>query len=113
MKIQMGDIYWCDLGPEQKSDKINKERPVIVVKCESNSMLLHVVPLTSNPKKLPNLRHIKIEGYGLLKPSIALIEQVCLVDKASLNKCIGSIQRTRELDQILTCLAKYFKPDAA
>ena len=94
--IQTGDMYWCDLGAGGDSDKIRKMRPVIVVKCEQNSTLAHVVPLTGNPHKPRNLRHITI-----------------MVEKASLNGRIGSIRGTEELEQILTCLAQYFSPDAA
>ena len=111
--IQTGDMYWCDLGAGGDSDKIRKMRPVIVVKCEQNSTLAHVVPLTGNPHKPRNLRHITSVGYGVHKPSTTLIEQVCLVEKASLNGRIGSIRGTEELEQILTCLAQYFSPDAA
>ncbi len=113
MAIQVGDIFWCNMCPEQTGDKIRKNRPVIVVKCDHNSTLLHIVPLTGNLGKPKNLRHIKIEGYGLSKPSMTLIEQVCLVEKASLGNYIGCIHGSKILEEILTCLAKYFKPDAA
>ena len=54
MAIQVGDIFWCNMCPEQTGDKIRKNRPVIVVKCDHNSTLLHIVPLTGNLGKPKN-----------------------------------------------------------
>ena len=113
MRINIGELYWCKLERERGSDKIWKERPVLVVKCDWNSNFVHVVPLTSNLSKPQNDRHVLLVGFGLTRPIIALIEQVRPVDKASLGKWIGSLRGTEELEQILTLLARFFKPDAA
>ena len=111
--MRVGDIYLCDVGSQQIADQIQKTRPVILVKCERRSTLVHVVPLTGNSGKPLNDRHIQVEGHGLDRPSIALIEQVCLIDKTSLGGYVGSIRKSWELDRILSCLAHYFYPDAA
>lgn len=111
--MQIGDLYWCDFGSQAGSDKINKERPVIVVKCEPNSTLVHVVPLTGNLNKRQNARHIRVQGFGLEKTSIALIEQVCPVDRDALRDYIDCMKGSETLEKILTSLARFFKPDAA
>jgi|GEM_PF-1889546 len=107
-----GDIYVADFGAEQTSTAINGIRPAIVVKCRRNSLLAHVVPLTTSLNKHDNWMHVKIEGHGLKKPSIALIEQVCLIDKAKLTKYIGTVSGSKEIDIIRGGLTYFFEPKA-
>jgi len=107
-----GDIYVADFGAEQTSTAINGIRPAIVVKCRKNSLLAHVVPLTTSLNKHDNWMHIKIEGHGLKKPSTVLIEQVRLIDKAKLIKHIGTISGSKEMDVILGRLTYFFEPKA-
>ena len=111
--IKIGDIYSIDLGGNKTSRIIMGKRPVIVVKAVLNSTLAHVVPLTASEDKLARKTHVIIKGYGLSKPSIALIEQLRLVDKAELGKFIGSLYGTKELDEIFSRLVRFFESDIA
>ena len=111
--IRPGELYWVYFGGDSGSCKINGERPAVVVKADPRSSLAHVVPLTTSKKRRLGSLHIRIEGHGLTRPSIALIEQVCLIDKSSLGQRIGTIAGTGEMDRIRRQLASYFHNTAA
>ena len=94
MKVRRGDLYYADLSPVVGSEQ-GGVRPVIVVQNDVGnkySPTIIVAPVTSqmNKAKLPT--HVKIKGnkYGLPKNSVALLEQLCSLDKKRLREKIGS-----------------------
>jgi len=108
--IFRGDLYWANLPKQPNSSVIFGCRPVVIIsndKCNANSPVVTVVPLTSQNKKgLPT--HVEIIGYGLEKSSIVLTEQVISIDKRYLNGYISSIKETQFMEQIENCLALQF-----
>ena len=112
-QIRTGDIFLVDFKADTSSNIIRGFRPAIVVKTSNNSPLIHLVPLSTSVRKKLNCFHIKITGYGLDKPSIALIEQICPMDKSKLGKKIGSISKKSELQHILHSVKHFFELDAA
>lgn len=68
-------------------------RPVIIIQNNMGNTYaptVSVVPLTSHIKKeLPT--HTEIDGCGLTKKSIALVEQIQTLSKDSLKRCIGQV----------------------
>ena len=113
MNIKQGDIYLAQCHSGKASHIIRGYRPVIIVRVVDNSTVLHTIPLTTNMKKRTSRLHIRIEGHGLAQPSIALIEQVRLIDRRLLGKRLGTIAGTKEIDHIIQCLVCYFDPRAA
>lgn len=95
MKIKRGQIYLVDLsdgfGSEQggvrpvlvvQNNKGNKYSPTIIVAC-----------ITSRAKTKHHLpTHYYIPDYvGLKYPSIVMMEQIKVIDKARIIKYIGSV----------------------
>lgn len=71
-------------------------RPVMLW-CNSKALyhsnIVHIIPITSQCKpKLPV--HVELQDCGLLKKSIALIEQLSIIQKSELGKKVGSVRNT-------------------
>lgn len=92
--VRRGDIYLIDFGKVEGVSSIQKGiRPGIVVSNDANnqySTTLCVIPLTSNMKHthLPTHVTLGVEN-GLLKPSMAMTEQIITIDKSALLKKVG------------------------
>lgn len=105
--IKRGDIVVVEL-PDTNSHIIHGKRPCVVVSNNTgnrNSRTITVVPLTSQQKK-PLPIHVTFNGYGLERPSTALAEQVCTVDKAQIISKISHIDDTNIMKEISKCLSK-------
>ena len=104
--IFRGDIYMADLPCIQGESVQNGIRPVIIVqnnKGNTYSPTVQVIPLTSRKKKeLPV--HVKIKGYGLVKESIVLTEQITTIPKSALQRFLGRINDA-EMEMINNCIA--------
>jgi mRNA interferase MazF len=90
--MKRGEIWLANLGKREGSIQ-SGIRPVIIVSNDKNnehSPTVNVIPITSNINKnnLPVHVYIGIE-CGLLKPSVALVEQDTTIDKTMLIKKIG------------------------
>ena len=109
MSINRGDIYLIKCSTGKHSSMINGYRPAIIVQSMENSTLLHVIPLTTSKNRHVNRFHIRIEGHGLTQPSIALIEQLRLIDKDLLIKRIGTLAGTAEMKSIINHLVRYLE----
>jgi len=91
-EIKRGQIYLVNLPQTNNSIQGGGIRPVVIV---SNSMackyspVLHVVPITSRIKRwMPT--HVEITmSSGLIKTSTALVEQIQLLPKDAIIKCVG------------------------
>lgn len=95
--IKRGDIYYAVLVSKKNSSLQSGRRPVLVVSNNANNVLsgnVNVVPLTGKIKNdLPV--HVEIEGYGLKKRSVALVEQITTIEKNRIesDKLIGHVDK--------------------
>ncbi len=102
--LKRGDIVFADLKYMNTSNTSiqGEQRPVIVVsniKCNKNSPVITVVPLTSKIKaSLPTHVHVGNESNLNVK-SIALCEQPQSIDKWRVKKLVGNCH-TKVLRQI-------------
>lgn len=102
-----GDIYYVDFGKRDGS-KQGGIRPALIVsnnRANRNSPVITVVPLTARvwkKKYLPT--HVQIFGNGLLKPSMALAEQVETLDKSHLKEKIGEVTDEMVMDRVTVAL---------
>ena len=89
-----GDIFYANLPIVIDSQVQQGVRPVIIISNDLNnkySPVVNVVPLTSRMTKHPLPTHVKIQGYGLPKPSVILGEQIITIDKKCLGEKVGTI----------------------
>lgn len=89
--ITRGQVWLADLGKPMGSEQ-GWKRPVLVVSNDKNnihSTTLTIVPLTSktNKNKIPT--HVSMEEAYLSEVSIALVEQVRVIDKVRLIEKMG------------------------
>lgn len=93
MKVTRGEIYLAELPVAGRSIQAGF-RPVVVISnddgCNEFSPVINVVPLTSNRSKNNLPTHITVsKECGLLKDSVALVEQSMLISKDILIKKVG------------------------
>ncbi len=91
--IQRGDVVLCDLNPVMGTEQAGI-RPVVIVQIDrANAVSPHtiIVPLTSKIRQalLPAHALISAPHGGLTQDSVALCEQIRVVDKRRLLKIIG------------------------
>ncbi len=89
-----GDIYLAELPTISGSQVQQGVRPVIVVSNDKNNMfspVVTVLPLTSKQCKHALPTHVAIIGYGLLKSSVILGEQIITLDKKLLRDKVGTV----------------------
>lgn len=112
MDCKRGDIYYVDLGQKKGRGCIQGGvRPAVVIsnnKANEHSQTITVVPLTSRVEKkkyLPTHVQIPMEGAeGLLKPSMALGEQVMPLDKKDLVEYVGEVTDDAVMKGITTAV---------
>ena len=111
--IKRGDVWLVDLGKPDGTSKQSGIRPVIVSsnnKANENSPVIHIIPLTTRVKnKLPT--HIEVDmddiENGIIIKSIAMAEQVTLIDKSLLHKKLGEINE-QTMDRLDVCIMVQF-----
>lgn len=88
-EIKIGEVYYIDF-PDRGYGVQAGLRPGIIVSNDTGNLyspLVNVIPLTTSrhkfAKNLP--MHVKIPGNGILRDSIALVEQMCPVPKSSIQ----------------------------
>lgn len=100
---EYGDVYYAKL-PEKHNSKIQQGlRTVLIVsnnKANCYSPVITEIPLTTSETKRYLPTHVTIIGYGLIVKSIALVEQITVIDKANLMKKVCSLARTSKMDEI-------------
>lgn len=93
-----GDIYMARLRADEDGGSLQEGvRPILVIsndKCNEHNPVITIVPLTSRLRKNPLPTHVLIKECGLVKPSIALAEQIMTLNKSRLGKRMGSIRAT-------------------
>jgi len=104
-QFNRGEIWIVDLG-EQKGSLQGGKRPAIIVSNNSANLyssVIHVMPATSQPKKyIPT--HVGVpSSSGLLKFSVAMGEQIKLIDKKDILEKIGFCNEytTRKINQAI------------
>ncbi len=103
-KIIKGDIYYATLDPIVGSEQ-NGTRPVVIVQNDMGnkySPTVLVAPITSKAKFKPQLpTHVFIKASEYIKHnSIALLEQIRVLDKSRLISYIDSLtdKQIKKLD---------------
>ncbi len=95
MNVQRGHIYWVafpDRSP--RGAEIEKTRPCVVLSLDSINAVRRtvvVIPLTTSPKAVPPIA-ISVLSAG--KDSVAVCDQVQVVDKKRLHSEHGRISDT-------------------
>jgi len=96
-----GDIYFAELNDAGGSVQ-NGARPVLIVQNDignAHAPTVIVVPITSRGEFKPKLpTHIPLDNIARLKPgSVALVEQICTLDKANLKNQMCSLSSEGQL----------------
>ena len=94
-EIIRGDIYYAQLDPVLGSEQ-GGTRPVLVIQNDQGNRYgptLIVAPITSRIKRHHLPTHVEIpQEIGLLKCSIALLEQIRTIDKSRLGTYVGRLE---------------------
>jgi len=99
--VLRGDIYYVDLGKNIGSEQ-SGIRPVVIVQNNIGNKFSPTVlaaPITSRQSKSKLPTHVELTTYdtGLDKDSLALLEQVRVLDKTRLMSKAGSVQSNSNL----------------
>lgn len=90
--VKRGDIYWADLGKVEQNSPTSiqrNRRPVVIVSNNQNntySPVVTVVPLTTKQHNSHLPTHI---SFKCVQDSVALAEQIRVIDKTVLGWYIG------------------------
>ena len=110
-EIRRGDIFSYDFGTRIGSIQ-SGVRPVLVIQADNfnaNAPTVIVASITSVIKKRYLPSHIILgEDFGLMKPSMVLLEQIQTVNKDDLTEYIGFVDDERLWRQINAALKKTF-----
>ncbi len=92
--VKRGEIYLYDFGYNPESIQ-NGVRPVLVVQCDEGnqaSSTTIVAALTTAIKKQYMLSHIVLgDNFGLIEPSMVMLEQIRTVNQSDLIHYIGYV----------------------
>lgn len=104
--VKRGQIYLADLNPVRGSEQ-GGVRPVVVIQNNMGnrySPTIIVAAITGHLKKgIPT--HARLRSTGLLKDSIALLEQIRTIDKSRLLKHVGAVS-PEEMNDIVKALRR-------
>ncbi len=105
--MKQGDIYMANMGKADGTSVQAGWRYILICSnnaCNKFSPTVTAIPLTSQKKKdLPT--HVYIEGCGLPKSSLALVEQITSISKSMIKeRKVGSIQNTIYEEQITAAI---------
>lgn len=92
MNVRRGEIYTAALVG--RGNQQTGTRPVLIYsnnKNNFNAPTVNVLPLTGEIKDLRV--HVRIEGYGLKMPSVAMPEQITTINKSQLLRKIGMLDK--------------------
>lgn len=95
MEIKRGEIYYADLSPVVGSEQ-GGVRPVLVLQNDvgnkySPTVIVCAVTSQMTKAKLPTHIEFKRGNFGLLKDSVALLEQIRTIDKRRLKSRVGEV----------------------
>ena len=95
IEVKRGEIYYADLSPVVGSEQ-GGVRPVLIVQNDignkySPTIIVCAVTSKLTKAKLPTHVELKEGDAGLMKDSVALLEQVRTIDKKRLQGRIGAL----------------------
>jgi mRNA interferase MazF len=95
MIVKRGDIFYADLSPVVGSEQ-GGVRPVLIVQNDmgnkhSPTVIAAAITSQINKAKLPTHIELNHEGYGLVKDSVILLEQIRTIDKKRLKERMGHL----------------------
>lgn len=99
--MKRGQVYYADLSPVVGSEQ-GGIRPVVIIQNDignRHSPTVIIAAITSQLDKAKLPTHIRLDGNGLQKNSIALLEQIRTIDKRRLKEKIGELN-TKTMTQI-------------
>lgn len=109
--VRRGEIYYLNFGESEGSIQ-SGYRPVLVLQEDTfnaKSPTVIVAPITTVIKKPYLPFHIELgENFGLIKPSMILLEQIQTVNKYGLTDYIGAIDDEQIWKEINIALKKTF-----
>ncbi len=101
--VRQGDIYLTDLSGYIGSEQSGM-RPALVIQNNignKHSPTTIIVPLTSKRKpSLPTHTLLTPQDCGIREDSIALCEQMRVIDKSRLIKWVGKVENERKLEEL-------------
>ncbi len=107
IEVKRGEIYYADLSPVVGSEQ-GGVRPVLVVQNDignkySPTVIICAVTSKLTKAKLPTHVELKSGEAGLMKDSVALLEQVRTIDKKRLQERIGALEELnmKKIDKAL------------
>lgn len=96
-EILRRDIFYADLGRNIGSEQCGI-RPVMIIQNDVGnkfSPTIIICPLTSELKKVTMPTHVSLgKKFGLAKRSMALLEQIRVIDRTRLGKYIGTVDQS-------------------
>jgi mRNA interferase MazF len=96
-RIRRGDIFYANLDPVIGSEQ-GECRPVLIVQNDTGnrySPTVIVTPITGKLHKTQLPTHVPIsKSCGLDKDSIALTEQIRVIDRSRLGNYIGHVEKS-------------------
>ena len=114
--IHRGDIYLADLAPVMGSEQ-GGIRPVLIIQNDignqhSPTVIAAVITGQIKHRHLPTHVLLEAPGYGLLKKSMIMLEQLRTLDKGRLHFQVGRITADR-MDEVDAALRISIGLDAA
>ena len=114
--IHRGDIYLADLAPVMGSEQ-GGIRPVLIIQNDignqhSPTVIAAVITGQIKHRHLPTHVLLEAPGYGLLKKSMVMLEQLRTLDKGRLHFQVGRITADR-MDEVDAALRISIGLDAA
>jgi mRNA interferase MazF len=92
--IRRADIYWAELPVIEGSQIQAGYRPVVITAnkfATEHSPAFQYVPITTQIKRTDLPIHVVLSSGNLYKPSMALVEQVGLIDRHRLREYVGHL----------------------
>lgn len=94
-EIKRGELYYADLSPVVGSEQ-GGVRPVLIIQNDvgnkySPTVIVAAVTSRIAKAKIPTHIELKSDEYGLVKDSVALLEQIRTIDKRRLKEKIGVV----------------------
>ena len=106
-EIKRGELYFADLSPVIGSEQ-GGVRPILIVQNDvgnkySPTIIACAVTSQLTKAKLPTHVELPVGTGGLLKQSVALLEQLRTLDKRRLKEKIGTLDKIKmdEVDKSL------------
>lgn len=103
MAVNRGEVWWADLAPTRGSEQ-SGVRPVVIVQTDrANPHSRHtiIVPFTTRVRQqiLPSHALVPAGEGGLAQDSVALCEQIRVIDTTRLRTKLGKLSN-RQMQQV-------------